>query len=388
MTETTAERFASRIPAGIIAFGIVLLLLDIVANVTLLGIDQMLSVPGLVGRGIVFLFCGGIVASGLWLRRSGLNESRYPRIALWVVTFAVVFLAVNLTLIAIIPAETFYGNLVWALFAIYVGSLGGIVVGIVEARAINRAVRAERAAVRAEQIESQRRWLDYLNSLLRHEVLNNAGIIQGYASLLLDEEEGNLSESARDYLQTIHQQSRDMTEVVRDVRILLQATEQVEEFSPVDIESALTKELSELHVTYDVETSLTVDDDPRVEADDLLPRIFSNLLSNAVEHNPSDTPRVDVRVDTMSETVHIEIEDNGPGIPDGQRSDLFERGHGDHGLGLYLVEVLVDRYDGSIELTETGPDGTVFTIELPRATDPSGTTVTASDRSEPKPGLS
>lgn len=387
MTETTVERFASRIPAGITLLGIVLFLLDIAANVTLLGIDGMLSMPGLVGRGIAFLFCGGIVVSGLWLRRSGLDENRYLRIGLWVVAFAGVFFLVNLTLIAIVPAETLYGNVVWVLFAIYVGSLGGSVVGIVEARAINRAVKAERAAVRAEQVESQRRWLDYLNSLLRHEVLNNAGIIQGYASLLLDEEE-NLSESARDNLQTIHQQSRDMTEVVRDVRILLQATEEVKEFSPVDVESVLTKELSELHVTYDVETSLTVDDHPRVEADDLLPRVFSNLLSNAVEHNPSDTPRVNVRVDTRPETVHIEIEDNGPGIPDGEQSDLFGRGHGDHGLGLYLVKVLVDRYDGAIELTETGPDGSVFTIELPHATEPSETTATASSRPEPRTSLS
>lgn len=381
MTDSTASRFVSRIPAGIVTLGSLLFLLDVLVIVTLLGVDRTLSVEALVGRGIAFVFCAGIAASGIWLSRSDISVVRYPRIAGWIGAFALGFLFVNLILIAIIPADTLYGNLAWALFASYVGSLGGVVVGIVEARAIDRAVTAERAAIEAEHAESQRRWLDYLNSLLRHEVLNNAGIIQGYTSLLLEEED--LPESAEAHLETIDQQSRDMAEVVRDVRILLEATERIETFEPVDLEAVLAKELSELHVTYDVETSIDIEGEPHVRADDLLPRIFSNLLTNAVEHNPSETPEVGVRVETTPETVRVRIEDNGPGIPESKRSDLFERGHGDHGLGLYLVEVLVDRYDGSIELTETGPEGSVFTVELPRATETSQRATTG--RTVPRP---
>jgi hypothetical protein len=46
--------------------------------------------------------------------------------------------------------------------------------------------------------------------------------------------------------------------------------------------------------------------------------------------------------------------------------------------------VLADRYDGDVELTETGPEGSVFTVELPRAEGPGGDTATATD-ADPAP---
>jgi len=63
-----------------------------------------------------------------------------------------------------------------------------------------------------------------------------------------------------------------------------------------------------------VETSIP--DHVYVRADDdLLARIFANLLSNAIEHNDAATPRVEVTVEPGPETVRFEIADNGPGIP-------------------------------------------------------------------------
>jgi signal transduction histidine kinase len=253
------------------------------------------------------------------------------------------------------------------LFAVYVGGAGGVVVGIVEARAISRAVEAERAAVRAERAATHRKWLDYLNGLLRHEVLNNASIIQGYAMLLLEEDD--LAPSAREYVETIHHQSKDMTDVVQDVRIPIRAADRTGGFAPVDVEA----ELEDLRAMYrDVETDLAVDreGDAYVLADDLLPRVFSNLFTNAVEHNVGGAPRVEMTVETTPEVVAVGVADNGPGIPKSDRQRLFERGVGDHGLGLYLVWELLDRYDGTIELADTGPEGSVFTVELPRTAPP------------------
>ena len=367
----TAGPNSSSAPVAVAAFGAVLFAADLGAALVLLGPDGIATASGVVGRLVAALFCGGIVAGGHWLGRSDLQASRHPRVAGWVAAAAAGFLALNLVIISLIPAPTTHENVAWALFALYVGSAGGLVVGLVEGRAVERAVAAERALVETERAESQQQRLEYLNGLLRHEVLNNAGIVRGYAELLLDEEE--LPASARASVDVIRRQSDEMTDVIKDVRTLVQAADVAEATEPVDVTAALEDELAALQATHPAaETNLQVDGTPYVAADDLLSRAFSNLLSNAVEHNPADDPTVSVTVTTAPERVRIVVADDGPGVPAAKRAELFEPGEGDHGFGLHLVQMLVRRYGGEVELSETGSDGSVFAVDLPRAEPPAG----------------
>ncbi|PSQ32856.1 sensor histidine kinase [Halobacteriales archaeon QS_9_70_65] len=337
----TAGPNSSSAPVAVAAFGAVLFAADVGAALVLLGPDGIATADGVVGRLVAALFCGGIVAGGYRLGRSDLRASRHPRVAGWVVAAAAGFLAL------------------------------GLVVGLVEGRAVERAVAAERALVEAERAESQQQRLEYLNGLLRHEVLNNAGIIKGYAELLLNEEE--LPASARASVDVIRRQSDEMTDVIQDVRTLVQAADVAETTEPVDVTAALEDELAALQATHPAaETDLQVDGAPYVAADDLLSRAFSNLLSNAVEHDPADDPTVSVTVTTAPERVRIVVADDGPGVPAAERAELFEPGEGGHGFGLYLVRMLVRRYGGEVELSETGPDGSVFAVDLPRAEPPAG----------------
>ncbi|WP_425492968.1 sensor histidine kinase [Natrinema amylolyticum] len=162
-----------------------------------------------------------------------------------------------------------------------------------------------------------------------------------------------------------------MSTVIDDVRVLLRTTEGSYRPESVDAARVLADEVRKLETeweTVDVETSIP--DRVFVRADDLLARIFGNLLSNAVEHNDAATPRVLIAVEPGPETVRFEIADNGPGIPEPERDALFDRVESrgsTHGLGLYLVDRLVARYDGTVELTETGPEGSRFAVELPAA---------------------
>ena len=52
-----------------------------------------------------------------------------------------------------------------------------------------------------------------------------------------------------------------------------------------------------------------------VVADDLLDRVSSNLLSNAVEHNERDSPTVSVTVDAGGDDVVVSVADDGPDVP-------------------------------------------------------------------------
>lgn len=322
----------------------------------------------LLGAVLTLPLNGAIVFGGYWLSRREYSVDRQLRIAAWVVAGVVCFTLMNLALMAIISPESLWYAVGWLRWAITTSAAIALLIGIIEARAIEREVAAEQAALETEYVDAQREWLDYLNALLRHEVLNNANIISGYTSVLLEDED--VSESSRDRLAVIHRQSREMADVVRDVRILLESLEEPPTFEATDLSAVLKREAESLrNLPEDVDVEASIPESAFVRADDLLPRLFSNLLANAVEHNDSPTPRVRVTVETGPETVRVRIEDDGPGIPEGKLEGLFERGiagNGDHGIGLYLVRRLADRYDGTVEVTATGPEGTVLTVELPR----------------------
>lgn len=317
------------------------------------------SIPGLVG----------LVAGGMYLSRSSLSTSQRLRVVKWSVGAAVGFLLVNASLMTTMPPGNPLITVGWARWSVSIGAGGGFLIGYYEARAVQRAVRAERASLEAKQSEERREVLDYLNSLLRHEVLNTAAVISGYADLL--KERSDEDDPAYEYLEIISRQSTELTGTTRDVRLLLQSMEEGVDLAPVDLTDVLEEELGKLEDRHEhVETDATIPDDVSVRADDLLKRVFSNLLDNAVEHNESSTPHVVVSVSPAPDNVEVRVADNGSGIPDTERDLLFETATGktDHGIGLTIVGRLIDRYGGDVELTETSPDGSVFTVTLPRVT--------------------
>lgn len=331
-----------------------------------------------------FVFSGvpalGIGYAGYRLERSDVDPDQYPRVARWCLGGLVGFFGLNLVLIAIWGGDSLVYNLGWARGTAIYGAAGGLIVGGIEARAVHRARVAERRVARAEHLETQHRWLSYMNSLLRHEVLNTANVVEGYADLLLAETD---DERVRDRLETIRRQSRSMSAVIEEAQTLLDATDHEGEdaFERVDLSAVIAGQVADLRAEYDVDVENGVPDGLVVAADDLCFRIFSNLLTNAVEHNEGDTPRVSIDAETDDGTVTVVVRDDGPGIPASRRDGLFE---GEtrartHGLGLYLVRTLADRYGGTVELRETGPDGSEFAVSLPLVSDVASTPANAVD---------
>jgi signal transduction histidine kinase len=108
--------------------------------------------------------------------------------------------------------------------------------------------------------------------------------------------------------------------------------------------------------------------DQQVEADrNHLFRVLVNLLRNAAEAGAS---RVRVRVRAIGHTLAIELADDGPGLPDVVRENMFRpftstRRTGGSGLGLAIARDLMLAHGGDIDLIATGPNGTTFRLTLP-----------------------
>ncbi|WP_049914156.1 sensor histidine kinase [Haloterrigena salina] len=328
-----------------------------------------------VGFATVFLPALALVWAGFQLARGGISRDRYGRVVRWSFGGAIVFLAVNGFVMALFPWNGLAGNLAWAQFSLNAGGGAGFLVGYVEARAIQREVEATAAVARAAQLEEDRELLTYLSDLLRHEVLNSTQIIGGHATLLLEEAD----DSTRESLEAIDRESEKLTDVIDDIRAMLNATQPSAGRAVVALDDVLSDEIADVERRFDdVGVEASVPDGVRVEGNEGIGWIFANLLENAVEHNDGESPRVEVTVATTDETVTVRIADDGPGIPTPVRETLFDRRTDNHGLGLYLVRILATRYGGRVDLAETGPDGSVFAVTLSRAGD--GRTAEASDR--------
>jgi signal transduction histidine kinase len=103
-----------------------------------------------------------------------------------------------------------------------------------------------------------------------------------------------------------------------------------------------------------------------------LGRVFNNLLRNACEAVTPDSGRVRVVAHGSDNRVEISVSDNGPGIPNQIRHEVFQPfvtfGKADGtGLGLAVVEKIVLDHGGEVVVESTGPQGTTFKLTLPVA---------------------
>lgn len=107
----------------------------------------------------------------------------------------------------------------------------------------------------------------------------------------------------------------------------------------------------------------------------LLQLVLNNLLENAIKYTPQDKT-ITARLSETADKVHIEVIDQGSGIPDLEKKKVFEKFYrmGDEskrktkgtGLGLYLSAKIVQDHNGLIKLENNYPSGSVFTVQLPK----------------------
>ena len=104
-----------------------------------------------------------------------------------------------------------------------------------------------------------------------------------------------------------------------------------------------------------------------------LTQVFVNLIANASKFAPEGTA-VRVGASADGKQVSAWVEDSGPGIPEGDASNIFERFRrggsqepepGGLGLGLWISRSIVERHGGTISAARTGDGYTRFTITLP-----------------------
>ena len=204
--------------------------------------------------------------------------------------------------------------------------------------------------------------LNLLNSVTRHDILNQLSALSGYLSLLearirnLDPHQLEFFKRAEQAARTIERQIL-FTKIYQDIGVHTPNWQNVEGLVTKAKTGLLPKSVS---LTMNLENL-------EIYADPLLEKTFYTLLENALRHGNTVTEiRFSCQV-SSDETLLLIYEDNGVGISFEDKEHIFERGYGKHtGFGLFLAKEILSIT--GLQIAETGEPGkgARFEISIPR----------------------
>ena len=106
----------------------------------------------------------------------------------------------------------------------------------------------------------------------------------------------------------------------------------------------------------------------------LIVQVIINLVDNAVKYTPAGSV-IEIHTEKDAHWVIVSVSDNGPGIPDEQKSHVFDMFYSGAnkiadsrrslGLGLSLCKTIVTAHGGTISVADNHPRGTVFLFTIP-----------------------
>ena len=210
---------------------------------------------------------------------------------------------------------------------------------------------------------------DVFNAVARAPILG----IQGYIMLL---EEGNLtSEEQNQMLKAISNSSKMLVSLVENILDISKLERGLLVLNKTNFDLTKTVEdiihtLTPLAKQKNLELKVNKNDALPIYADkNLIERVFSNLISNAIKFTSTGGIFIEINKDVND--YKISVRDTGVGIAKEELPKIFKKYHQSdrnvrgYGLGLTIVKQIVDAHKGHIEVSSELNQGTVFSITLP-----------------------
>ncbi len=214
-------------------------------------------------------------------------------------------------------------------------------------------------SIEKKNTEEINKTLKVVNSILRHDILNNFTVISGSLEIFKMKKDEKFLNSA-------------MNGVERSIDLIKKMKEVEKVISPNEMKKMNLRELIDDVINRYPQDKIhfTVEGEGMAFADDALISVFENIINNAIIHSGTDVVKVSIRpTPTDPDLVEIRFADQGVGIPNEIRSKIFHEGFrygksGQSGLGLYIVKKVLERYGATISVEDNKPKGSVFVIVI------------------------
>ncbi|MGI9421402.1 MAG: chemotaxis protein CheB [Geminicoccaceae bacterium] len=238
---------------------------------------------------------------------------------------------------------------------------------------------------RREQERERERTLDELfrsnaelsrfSFVCSHDLKEPVRTLNNMAELLLDDE-AELDESERrDLLNRIRKNSKRLAGIIESLLAFSRIDGKLT-IESVDLDEIVTEIRENLNAAIDdAEATIDVASLPTIQGAKVhFRQLFQNLLSNALKFGASGDCRIVITCKDEGEAWLISIDDNGPGVPEGSRDeifDVFKRLHrADEvpgtGLGLAICKKILKQYYGNIRCEQSELGGASMKMSLPK----------------------
>jgi signal transduction histidine kinase len=248
-----------------------------------------------------------------------------------------------------------------------------------EIRALNAELEA-RVAQRTVALESANRELEAFSYSVSHDLRAPLRSIDGYSSILLRDQAGQLDAEALRLLGIVVRNVKQMGTLIDDLLAFSRVSRAALEHRPVDMAGLARSVADELRAA-DPEREIAFDVGPLADAPGdaaLLRQVWVNLLGNAAKFSgPSENARVEVRSEQSDGECRYTVSDNGVGFNLAYADNLFAPFSRLHpaadfegtGIGLAIVARIVGRHGGRVWAEGTPGTGAIFGFALPTRTE-------------------
>ncbi|ELZ65634.1 signal-transducing histidine kinase [Haloferax prahovense DSM 18310] len=221
----------------------------------------------------------------------------------------------------------------------------------------------------SERVRRQKQ-IRVLNRVLRHNIRNSINVVSGYGELI---SESTADDDVSAFAAKVVDRSKELLDLSEKSRTVSNALQAGDELQSLDVVAVLDRIRAALSDEYPhARIELTAPESAHVFGNSYLQTALYELCENAIVHSTQDAPLVDISVTEAQSAVTVRIEDRGTGISEQELAMLEGEEtalrHGS-GLGLWMVNSVVDGIGGELDISTDSTRGSVVTVSLPQPAD-------------------